>query len=368
VATSGSIARKDIGVGESSHWATISIDLDPLCCYEAIFGKRGISSRSVQTVGTRRLDSGDDTYAYDVIVRSDSQYPMLERCFERWLDLLESTGVRATFFVVGNTLSSPTMAKLAKRALEAGHELANHTMSHPYNLRSLSIDAARYEILECDKILNEFRGISHVSSSAAKKGVATGFRMPGYHSNQQIWDVLSDAGYLYDSSALVSWSYYVLKCFAIAKMRLMGKRSASRIASPKLAFSYKRRNSSFKRVCQRAGEHTLRPCCQISQIPITTVSLAQLPLCPVVIGSYPRWHKALPQFAHFNAHAIDLADGNDPEITDWMRKDIREIRPPLTIRGKIVTDALNKTSHSHTWQTLHEISFIGITDRSSSRF
>jgi peptidoglycan/xylan/chitin deacetylase (PgdA/CDA1 family) len=60
------------------------------------------------------------------------------RIVDRFLDLFAELGVAATFFIVGDDIRlnklSPSMLR---RMVAAGHELANHTMTHPFNLSHL---------------------------------------------------------------------------------------------------------------------------------------------------------------------------------------------------------------------------------------
>src|SRR4030081_1902957 len=59
------------------------------------------------------------------------------------LDLLAARHLKATFFVVGqNAADHP---EILKRAVREGHEIANHSWSHPY-LGKMSDDAVRREL------------------------------------------------------------------------------------------------------------------------------------------------------------------------------------------------------------------------------
>src|SRR5262245_37193620 len=49
------------------------------------------------------------------------------------LDLLEEHHARATFFVVGEMI--PGCERLLRRTAASGHEIGNHTFSHPYTVR-----------------------------------------------------------------------------------------------------------------------------------------------------------------------------------------------------------------------------------------
>jgi peptidoglycan/xylan/chitin deacetylase (PgdA/CDA1 family) len=63
------------------------------------------------------------------------------------LDLLAARHLKATFFVVGqNAADHPD---ILKRAVREGHEIANHSWSHP-NLGKMSDDAVRRELQKTD--------------------------------------------------------------------------------------------------------------------------------------------------------------------------------------------------------------------------
>lgn len=68
----------------------------------------------------------------------------------RLLDLLASYGIPATFFMVGR--NAEHHPELVRRIEAEGHEVANHSYSHP-NLRKLSYERKRAEIASTDAIL-----------------------------------------------------------------------------------------------------------------------------------------------------------------------------------------------------------------------
>jgi peptidoglycan/xylan/chitin deacetylase (PgdA/CDA1 family) len=63
------------------------------------------------------------------------------------LDLLAARHLKATFFVVGQNASDHP--EILKRAVREGHEIANHSWSHP-NLGKMSDDAVRRELQKTD--------------------------------------------------------------------------------------------------------------------------------------------------------------------------------------------------------------------------
>jgi peptidoglycan/xylan/chitin deacetylase (PgdA/CDA1 family) len=71
------------------------------------------------------------------------------------LPLLDSLGVRATFFVNGNSLAE--RPDVARRFVAAGHELGNHTWSHPRMLLK-SQAAIRRQVEPTDSVI---RAVGH---------------------------------------------------------------------------------------------------------------------------------------------------------------------------------------------------------------
>lgn len=71
---------------------------------------------------------------------------------EKILDILEKYNVRATFFMIGeNVKNYPT---IARRVYEAGHEIGNHTYTHPH-MKKISPDVLEQEIKKTEDALRE---------------------------------------------------------------------------------------------------------------------------------------------------------------------------------------------------------------------
>lgn len=75
------------------------------------------------------------------------------------LAALKKHNVRATFFTVGeNAEKNPA---LLKEIYEAGHEIGNHTYSHP-NLRSLSLEKIKEELSRTDRAIKNATGFTPI--------------------------------------------------------------------------------------------------------------------------------------------------------------------------------------------------------------
>ena len=107
---------------------------------------------------------------------------------DKILNLLEKNDTYATFFMVGDLLIKEP--KLLDKIIDAGHEIAFHTMHHS------RIDTSmKKEMFE-----DEIKLFSELTSGKSK-----GFRAPSFSLNNStswIFDILEKYGYLYDSSVM----------------------------------------------------------------------------------------------------------------------------------------------------------------------
>ncbi|WP_309383825.1 polysaccharide deacetylase family protein [Cerasicoccus frondis] len=105
--------------------------------------------------------------------------PIIETS-RQWIELFDAHDCRATFFDLGNNvLAEP---ELAKAVFAAGHEIGNHSMSHPH-LPELSLDEVRAQLTECSRVFQEVFGV------APKV-----FRAPFGEHSDDVWTVLAELG------------------------------------------------------------------------------------------------------------------------------------------------------------------------------
>lgn len=75
---------------------------------------------------------------------------------EEILDILNEYGIKATFFVIGkNCEENPD---ILKRIANEGHEIGNHTYSHPH-LSKLSRNSLEEEIIKTENIVEDITGV-----------------------------------------------------------------------------------------------------------------------------------------------------------------------------------------------------------------
>jgi len=105
------------------------------------------------------------------------------------LDLLAETGQKATFFVLG--MLAKDKPHLVKALAAAGHEIAIHGNNHK-RLESLSPAEVRTDILDAKHLVEDLVGEP-----------VYGYRAPCFSiakRNNYVLDILSEHGFLYDSS------------------------------------------------------------------------------------------------------------------------------------------------------------------------
>lgn len=100
----------------------------------------------------------------------------------RTLELLARYGARATFFLVGKRIDA--YPELARAIVDAGHEVANHTYSHP-NLAKLTSQEALQELDLANQALERATGLRTYL-----------FRPPGGNYTTGLVQDLAKAGYL----------------------------------------------------------------------------------------------------------------------------------------------------------------------------
>lgn len=99
------------------------------------------------------------------------------------LDALKAAGVHSTFFLTGQFVD--TYPELVRRMAEEGHELANHSNTHP-EFPKISQEAARHEIEITEEKVASLTGMT----------TKPYFRFP-YGARTQSWvDFVNGEGYL----------------------------------------------------------------------------------------------------------------------------------------------------------------------------
>lgn len=270
---------------------SISIDLDEIHCYTAIHG----------------LGAPPE----------EARWAIYRHALPRLEALLNHRGIRATWFVVGRDLQHPLVAKSIKRLHHAGHEIANHSHDHHYDLTRLPAAEIERQVDACSQAIADVIGTRPI-----------GFRAPGYTLNEALLDVLQGLDLAYDSSVFPCPSYYLAKGAVIGAMRLRGRRSHSVLSDPRdmLAPANPYR---VGRTLRTRGEGILE-----LPIGVTTTATGRLPYIGTsLVMAGPQATRALTQaiagrpLINLELHGIDLADA-EPDGLGFLRAH----QPDLNVR------------------------------------
>jgi len=281
---------------------SVSVDLDAVACYHRI-------------------------HALPDPPPGGARHAILRRCLPRFAALFERHGVAATFFVVGADLDEDGEGRAALAALAgAGHELANHTHSHPYDFVRLGPARIAEEI---------DRG--HAAIAACAGAAPVGFRAPGYEISPTVIEALAARGYHYDSSILPSPPYYGAKALVMAGMRLAGRPSRSILGDPRAPFAprapYRLAAGSPYRAAS-AGDGPGAG--DLVELPITVTPVARLHVIGTTLVLAPGWLRrrlvagalAAP-FFNLELHGIDLADAEGDGLPPALVARQPDLRRPV---------------------------------------
>ena len=112
----------------------------------------------------------------------------------RALALFKECGVPATFFCVGSEIErSKVAASLIGQAAGTGHEIANHSFTHPYGLKDFDSESRIREIQKTSDAIAAVTGQKPV-----------GFRSPSFSINAELLESLESLSFEYDSSVFYS--------------------------------------------------------------------------------------------------------------------------------------------------------------------
>lgn len=263
--------------------ASISVDMDSLWCYADIHG----------------------------LPRPDPALPdpVWALGMRRLLDLFDACGVRATFFCVGRDLDRDEIADLVREAHAAGHEIANHSHDHPYNLRDRPYEALRRDLAQAE---------ARIEAACGQRPV--GFRTPGYNLDANIARLLVARGYDYDASLFPCPPYYLAKALVMGKLRLSGQPSRSQMTRPWTLLAPTR---PYVADPDRPWRAARRGAPGLVEIPMALVPGVRFPLIGTslhLLGAQgfkrltPLLRRAHPQIFSLEFHGLDLIDALDPHV------------------------------------------------------
>ena len=298
----------------------VSVDLDPLRCYYAIHGL------------------GDAPAALADVV--------LKRALPRFAEVFARHGISATLFVVGSDVvqRGATGRHELGQLAQAGHELANHSHTHPYDLARLDEETIDHEVGQAEAAIGEVSGARVV-----------GFRAPGYDVSEAMLAVLSRRGYRYDSSVFPSWPYYAAKAGVMGAMRLLGRSSGSVLGDPRALLApvepYRPGRSPFSR-----GQGS------VVELPITVTRGLRLPGIGTAILTAPTPLRVFlldrlraRSFFNFELHGLDLLDAEADGIPAELVARQHDLRVPVAAKLRALSATIDRLRLDYRFATLAEV-------------
>lgn len=192
---------------------------------------------------------------------SDTAYTHM---MPRLISWAEQRDAKLTIFVVALDLMVPEHAELVKKWHSDGHEIANHSWSHPPQFIALSREETEIEVRKSHQAIHDLLGVP-----------PRGYAAPGWYDDRRIWTVLKELGYCYDASLLPSW-VMLLQNFAVYAL------------SPALRNHLKMMRSDWKellfgpsKVVPKSADHVMRT------------------PTPVAFFRLPFWHSLAFVLPHF---------------------------------------------------------------------
>lgn len=228
---------------------------------------------------------------FGIKIHADKEY-IYTQSLPVFLELLKKTGSKATFMLVGQDLLLPAAQVFCKKAIALGHEIGNHTWSHPILFNTLLYKQKKEEIEKTHKQITNICGKEPV-----------GFRGPGYYQDTDIITILRKLNYQYDSSVLPGFAHLFMSAYAYVKGGENRHKTFGRtnyILSKEYPYS----------VIGLQSNKTLL------ELPISVLPGLRLPIHTTFAYFFGSWYRELiyrflkrnPSYVLYLFHAIDFVD------------------------------------------------------------
>ncbi len=246
---------------------------------------------------------------------------------DRLTDLARELDVPLTLFAIGSDLARREAADRLAAARRQGHEIANHSLDHRYDLTRLAREEIRHQIRA---------GADAIEAAVGER--PTGFRAPGYTITDEVFEVLEEEGVAYDSSVFPCPAYYAAKTAAIGLIAARGRTSRSVVDTPAVLLS-PTRPYRVGRPYQRTGVGVL-------ELPVQVTRGLRLPFIGTSVTlagpARARWLAKMcvgEPLVNLELHGIDVLDAADG------LEALRPYQPDVRVTKESKLDALRAVVH-----------------------
>jgi len=224
----------------------------------------------------------------------------------RFLDALDRAGARATFFMIGRDASIPDYRAAVREIAARGHEVGNHSQTHPYNFAQLDRAQKEAEIAGCEQAIVDILGDRPV-----------GFRTPSGDVDRETQEILVERGYLYDASLIPSplmWIFMLYGKLFVKRENYQLGRLRYALAPPRPYLP--RRDKLYRPLSPASSEAP-----HLVEIPTTVVRWLGMPFYATLLRMLGPWSFDLLARLHGRRHPltmllhlIDLVDHGDSSL------------------------------------------------------
>ncbi len=275
---------------------------------------------------------------------------ILRRAVPRFAEIFARRGIAATFFIVAEDVDeeAPGGRRAGRRVVAglaaSGHEIANHSYSHPYDLARLSGAQIASEI-----------GRAHEVLCQVSERTVRGFRAPGYDISRVMLEELMRLGYSYDSSIFPAPGYYAAKAAVLGAMGVARMKSGAVLTDPRALLAPTDPYRPSTRAPWRRGQAPL------VELPIAVTRRTRVPVIGTNVLLAPPWLRARlldgvrhrPLF-NFELHGIDLADAHMDGIPGELVAKQPDLRRSLAHKQRVFEATLDRLALDYEFVTLEQ--------------
>ena len=139
---------------------------------------------------------------------TDIKDPAFFEIADKFFMVADEIGAKLTIFVIAQDLLNTNNFRQVRKWAESGHEIGNHTFSHPQNLAELGSEEIRQEIKDAHNIIGDCTGYA-----------PKGFISPAWSYSPVQAEILTELNYSYDTSLFPSFIMPIVQL----KLRLQSK-------------------------------------------------------------------------------------------------------------------------------------------------
>lgn len=297
------------------------------------------------------IDSLHSLYKGHGLRRAAYTYAEVEMGLDNFARFLEPYGVKATLFMVGHDFLQPRNEAPMRAVSAAGHEIGNHTLSHPQGFRLLTPDEMEAEIAGMEDVCARVIGQRPV-----------GFRSPGWNAGAAAVAILKRRGYMYDSSVFPTSLMPLFKL--LHRWNTQGRRGGDRTTMGHLHYMLaplRPYRTAIDSLARRGSDG-------IVELPVTVVPGVRLPfwatfLLATGLGVFKaslRVLRSLGMPMQFQFHLSDFVDFTHREFADQVPRPgdgvyvPQALRTPLETRRALFSRAMDLLASHYTFVTLEQ--------------